>query len=456
MESKSENRQSNANYSISYSKIILKNKKLITIGECSRFYFLLLGATICKLISIFILSGLKNNVGIFGFSPILNSYSIMQSIYTYIGYIFFGFIFRFIGKRKKRINRRASKSSLIHKNLSSPNYKRIYFQIFLVSFCFGFYSEILNILYGQGFHSLNYWTFETVFTFILMKKYFEIDIYIHQKCSIYFIVITSSIFLLIASLMPDSSGLNTYQTIEARFGNYYYSIIIILSFIFLSYIFGFSRTFSKVLMQKKNLSYFLLIALIGIAGLVVALISNIILYNINSDNNISKYFSDLNSIDKDYKYYLEIFLIYPLFIFIKFMLMYFEILIIYYLNPIYALATNNLTYGSSNIVSLISNNSSNFLNFLFSELSEIFALFGYIFYLEILELNFCGLSDNVKRNIRSKGENEFNQLMVERIQTIKALYDNEVEEDEEAEENENNLEAKKNIEMRDKTNEGSE
>ena len=138
------------------------------------------------------------------------------------------------------------------------------------------------------------------------------------------------------------------------------------------------------------------------------------------------------------------------------MLMYFEILIIYYLNPIYALATNNLTYGSSNIVSLISNNSSNFLNFLFSELSEIFALFGYIFYLEILELNFCGLSDNVKRNIRSKGENEFNQLMVERIQTIKALYDNEVEEDEEAEENENNLEAKKNIEMRDKTNEGSE
>ena len=56
-----------------------------------------------------------------------------------------------------------------------------------------------------------------------MKKYFEIDIYIHQKCSIYFIVITSSIFLLIASLMPDSSGLNTYQTIEARFGNYYYS-----------------------------------------------------------------------------------------------------------------------------------------------------------------------------------------------------------------------------------------
>ena len=188
----------------------------------------------------------------------------------------------------------------------------------------------------------------------------------------------------------------------------------------------------------------------------MALISNIILYKINSDNNISKYFSELNSIDKDYKYYLEIFLIYPLFIFIKFMLMYFEILIIYYLNPIYALATNNLTYGSSNIVSLISNNSSNFFNFLFSELSEIFALFGYIFYLEILELNFCGLSDNVKRNIRSKGENEFNQLMVERIQTIKALYDNEVEEDEEAEENENNLEAKKNIEMRDKTNEGSE
>ena len=137
----------------------------------------------------------------------------------------------------------------------------------------------------------------------------------------------------------------------------------------------------------------------------------------------------------------------------------FEILTIYYLNPFYVLMTNNLYYSITELISFVSNVSSDGLkiaHFLIAEFSEVFAFLGYMIYLEILELNFCGLSDNVKRNIRSKGENEFNQLMVERIQTIKALYDNEVEEDEEAEENENNLEAKKNIEMRDKTNEGSE
>ena len=424
MDSISEEEQSNSSLSKnSYTKDE-KRKKLITIGECSRFYLYLLGATICQLISILILGGLKNNVGLFGFSPILNSYISVQSIYTYIGYIIFSLIFRSVSKSNERQVNPKKKTHLIYNDFSKPNYKKLYFHIFLVSFCFGFYEESLNILYSLGFQLLNYWTFETIFTFLLIRKFFEFAIYKHHKCSIYFIVITCSIFLLIASLLPETSGeeeLNTYQYINKNLGSYYYSIIIILFFILISFVFAFSRTFSKIFLQVKNLSRYTLIILIGINGLLISLISYIILYYTNIENSISQYFIDLNESDKDYKFYLEIFLIYPIFIFVKFMDIYFEILIIFYLNPIYALASNNLTYGSIKIALFFSNNSPSIIHFLFSELSEIFAIIGYIFFLEILELNFCGLSDNTRKNIKSKGQDEFNQLWIYRIKTIKLL-----------------------------------
>ena len=446
MESISEDEQSSSSLSNSYITQEEKNKKLITIGECSIFYLYLLGATICQVISILILGGFEENIGLFGFSPILNSYSLMQSIYTYIGYLIFSPIFRCISKRNERKVNIQRKSLLIHNDLTKLNYKKLYLQIFLVSFCFGFYSEILNILYDQGFQLLNYWTFETIFTFLLVRKYFEVDIYKHHRFSIYFIVITCSIFLLVASLLPESSGkeeqFNTYQNINNKLGSYYYSIIIIIFFIFLSFIFAFSRTFSKILMQIKSLSNFILIFAIGINGLIISIISSIILYYMHLENNILQYFIDLNNCEKDYKFYLEIFLITPIFIFIQFMQLYFEILVIFYLNPIYALAINNLTFGSTKLVSFIANASANVIHFLFSELSEVFAIIGYIFYLEILELNFCGLSDNIKRNIVSKGQNEFNKLYIYKLRNTH-LFD--IIEDEG--EKENTPESKKNLEM---------
>ena len=81
----------------------IKSKKLITLGECSKFYFNILGDVVCKFVSIFILGGLEK-IGVFGFYPILKSYDVMQSIYTYIGYIIFGTIFYFCLRGKKIIN----------------------------------------------------------------------------------------------------------------------------------------------------------------------------------------------------------------------------------------------------------------------------------------------------------------------------------------------------------------
>ena len=87
MESISENELSFSNFR---KNSFIHNKpkgKLIRIGECSRFHLYILGATICQIISILILGGLKNDICLFGFPTVLNSYSNIIGIYKYIGYI---------------------------------------------------------------------------------------------------------------------------------------------------------------------------------------------------------------------------------------------------------------------------------------------------------------------------------------------------------------------------------
>ena len=435
------NSENKANISKKKEEDKNKKKKLIRIGECSKFYLYILASAFFKFLCFLILGYKEKGIGLFGFCPIINSYYITQSIYTYIGYIIFGTIFYYVFKRKHKKSEiemhPIPMRLLIHnKTKVMPKSAKTIFQIILVCFCYGLYNEIQNIIYNLGFQFFYYWTFETIFSYFLMKRYFVMDIYTHHKCSIIFIVVTCSTFLLVASFLPGSSimenerSLNSYQIIEKLLGSYYYCIIIILFLLFLSFIISFSRTFSKIIMQTKYLSKYSLILFIGIIGLILSIIASIILYYIDKGNNIIKYFSELTDHDKDYKFYMEIFLVYPIFIFFRFLQINFEILIIFYLDPIYALMINNLNDTFTNLVLFILSTFINYKNFIFSELSEFFALIGYTVYLEILELNFCGLSENVRRNIKSKADKDYRQINDNRIESYTSI--NETEEFEES------------------------
>ena len=308
------------------------------------------------------------------------------------------------------------------------NPRKTNLQLFLVCFCFTVYLELHKLLYNLGFQSLHFWTFETIFTFWLMKKYFVVDIYKHHKYSIIFIFLMSTIFLIISSLIPsEESGLNAYQEIVEKYGNYFYCFSTMIVLVVLTFGYSFSRSYSKILMQNKFVSTHILIIFIGITGLIISLISAIILYYINFEyeKNIIDYFNELKSCDRDYKFYMEIFLVYPIYIFCRFMEINFEFLTIYYLNPIYDLIINNLSFLLIKIVSFIIYNFSDVINFLLSELSEIIGLLGYTVYLEIVELNFCGLSDDIKKIIISKAERESTILNIERNRALNEIYNNE-------------------------------
>ena len=113
----------------------------------------------------------------------------------------------------------------------------------------------------------------------------------------------------------------------------------------------------------------------------------------------------------------DVLIITPLFMFFQFMQIFLEILIIYYLNPVFCLLLNNICYGTIRIIFfLIDINIEYLASFILKETSEIVSLFGYIINLEIIELNFCGLSDNTRRNIMNKAQREFKNLNEDNIE----------------------------------------
>ena len=218
-----------------------------------------------------------------------------------------------------------------------------------------------------------------------MRKYFIVDFFKHHKFAIIFNATFCSSILLIASFLPTSLSSenpgNSYQNINARLGSYFYCILFILFFLFLSIVYSFTRVYSKVLMQIRFVSPFKIIVVYGIFGFVFCLIAFSISSSINYEDNISNYISSMKELlkeEKYYKFWVEIFCVYPLFSFISFMEIYFEILTIYYLNPFYILMTNTIYYGISEAIFFLlnfSNDKIKILHFILTELAEISFLF---------------------------------------------------------------------------------
>jgi hypothetical protein len=243
------------NYISERKTLKIKHIKLITIGKCHKYYLYILGSVLFKFFSIILTARTSNNKGLFGFAPILSSYNSMKSIYTYLGYIIFGIFLRFYFKGKDKDKNKEKALNLILYKLIDKDKKKTNFLIFLTCLCFVIHNEILTLLYSKGYHSLNYWTLEMVLTFLLMKRYFEVYIYRHHICIIIFNTVICSILILSASFFPHSEEGNQYEFVENELGNSFYSIIIILIFAFLTFNYSFSRTFSKILMQSKFVSF---------------------------------------------------------------------------------------------------------------------------------------------------------------------------------------------------------
>ena len=428
---------------------------IIGLGNFSRYYLYILGTIIFRCfkdcIFGFISINPESKTSLFGFIPELSNHYLIQDFYRYLSFIIGGLLFMKITKMNLRKedselelkkNKNLKLKGLIHNKNIANSEKVSIFKILYVCLIYCLHSEIARIMYLFNFSGLDFWIFDVIFTLFFMDIYFIINYYKHKKYSMGFIIIINTILLLIASFLKntdthddDNPDQNTYQIIEDIIGNNYSFFFIILIFIFLSIFLSFSRVKTKVLMHYNYISPYKIIFYTGINGIIITSIglllvslleckgkdktvSNYCIITKTDENDNIKYYHDsifiyideLKNTD-NYKFYLEIILIIPIFFMVNFFGFTCEILTIYYLNPLYVLVRENLYYFAQRFIFIFVNldNYNKYISlkqFFILQTSEVTALLGYAVYLEIIELRFCNLDKDLKRKIMERAQRD--------------------------------------------------
>jgi len=432
----------------------------IGLGRCSKYLIFILGTVVFKTINNFIFDDRinpKNEGGIFGFVPVLSNHFYIQYFLRYISYIIGGFILEKVLIRKTETekaninysneesndsqasenNEVDSQRSLLIFNERNKNFKLKKYENLFVCTSYSISREIVRILYKFKFDKIEIWTFEILFILFFLKKYFVIHLYNYKKFALFIILIPTTILLVTSTILPytnygdGSLDKNSYEEIESTTGSKYYSIPISIVFLFATMFLSYSRVKSKVLMDLRYLSPYLIICYIGIAGAILTLIILIfssflkcwdgiddicLVKDLKNDtilylDNAYIYFHNLGN--SGYKMYIEIFLVIPFFLIINFLEFACEILVIYFFNPYFILLRDNIYYFGIRLVFIIFNYKDyqkyiSLTQFLILELSELLSIFAFGIYLEIIELRFCGLDRYLKRNSIKRSEEENN------------------------------------------------
>ena len=406
-------------------------EKYIGIGTLSLYYFYILYCFISSCIGNILLSfksfckDWKN--GLFGLTELVD-HTIIQNLYKNLGYIIFGVIFYFIFSNKKKektlnneeTNNKNSNNILIY-NKTNYYQENIVIHLLLTCFILAFHSELNSILGSFDFSDFDFWILNIIFTIVFMNYFFKIKLYKHQIYSLAFNFFINLILLIICTFVEEykKPGTDSYSKIKALLKSKLLCIPIILIYALNSLIISFSRVKAKVLMEINYMSPYKIIILTGCFGLLFCIIILTItsIFNCNKNlvdnqkckikeneyyyyDSISLYFSHLN--DGKHHFLLEILLITPLYSLAKFIKFFFEILMIYYLNPIFILISESTFYGVIYLFQAILNE-----NFkgkkIITFCADIFSILSYLIYLEIIELRFCGLDTNTRKNIDERG-----------------------------------------------------
>ena len=375
---------------------------------------------------------------------LISDHKLIQEMCNYIGIAVFSTILLLYENylKKSRIDNETDSLSdksdklyyskrLIYNNILKSNISQI--KIILIIFMIFLARQLLVTFYKVGLAGLDFWMFEIYFIYIVSSKIMGYPAYKHQKLSVYIVVILCTIMKTITFIMIyiDSSK-RIYKT---------YPIFIpigLIVFLFLTYLRAHASCKIKALMDLKYISSNKLLIIYGLMGTIICCLVCIMttflpcgdsVISFDEMIKICKYNRTIN--DGEYNenviyYYYDSFISHSenlfnksgldLFkniclIIMKIIVIYLvnllSILIIKYLNPLFFVVARFIYYFlvefMNAIISLSKKESleeGDYLDFF----SELFAIFGILVYTELIELNFCDLNFNLKKNIilRSK------------------------------------------------------
>ena len=407
--------------------------KCCGFGVCSFSYIYILFTVVLFFFksSVLSFSELSSNqrINIFGIEPVILGHGLMKLIVEYLGYIIYGGIFFYIFRLKKIFKKKANKNNkeLIFKK-RELSFRII--KLLLITCCiFAIQLIIRNIMNFLNLWMLDLWIFNIIFISYFMKKILNKRIYKHQLLSLGINFGVNLILLITASSIKVAEGNSEYSMIINNFGHFCYILIFYLVFLALSAMICLSQVMQKQLMDIENVSPFSILFIIGIFSTFFTFIALVITSNVKcseflknnglcyitqiDDENNAAYFDNfkifINNLKIQYNnskkaFFIEIFLVYPIYSLACYLKYFCETLIIYFLNPNYVLISDNTYYGVRMIVGLIYNPSDK--GTYFKLVGEIISLFTYFFYLEIIELKCCNMNYNTRIKIDERSQSE--------------------------------------------------
>ena len=375
----------------------------------------------------------QTNVNIFGFETVIRNHGLMKIIFEYLGYIIFGVIFfqklegsSFFKKIKKE--KEKTKNKLLYQKKDEMTVGTL---ILVLIACGAFAIQLMvrSILSYCSVWMFDMWIFNIVFISIFMKKIFKKPLYRHQLLSLIIIFFVNAIILTTACVVRPNGQPSDYDLVNNLYGSYSYIALFYIVYLILSALICYSEVLQKQLMDFEYVSIFKILFGIGVVSTFFGLITLIIASNVRCNKMMIEnklcpitrpdykdgavYFDNfvifLYNLGDQYKknkaaFFIEIFIVYPLYSFSCYLKYFFETMVVYLFSPIYVLISDVIYYGTRVLITLIYNpsNTKNILNCI----GQTVAFVGYCFYLEVIEINCCGLDFNTRTNINIRSLNE--------------------------------------------------
>ena len=386
----------------------------------------------------------------------LRLHRLIYSIFYYFGIFLFSLILdKFDPNKKERESNRNDKSKIRLIAYKNENIKKQYNIIILVSFLWVVHEQ-LGIYYYYNyfkFSYLDYWTLEILIAYFISRKMFNIQIYKHQKFAIFFNSVLCSLFILIPFiiLLVDEEIYNIKEKL----------ILIptgIISFLIIMFIRSYSNCKIKWISDYKDISVSKILIFYGLFGTImcslVSLFTTFVECNeyINCDikKDGKKYFEHFSIFYENFSSSKIIFtFLIILNIIFGFLKSLFYLVIIKYLTPFHAIALPSIYYfllivilGFHTLINQKKKKEAKRIEIFFTIcdiMADFFTIIGIFIYSEIIELNFCELNYNLKKNIIKRGNMDLYLLnYFKEGKKNKILYDDDDDDndDEEDEENE--------------------
>ena len=374
---------------------------------------------------------------------------LIQGFFNYLGSSIFS-IFLYLYEKsqlQKRENNNESKatSGILYR------YEYIYYTkrlveskintIIFISIILIISIESLNIFLLLNLDGITYWSFDLFFLSYINLKLFGVPIYSHKKFSIVFIAVFSTLFLIFSTY-----ELLTNDNYNLIYKNHLFLIpILIVLYQFLSISRFYSLCEIKRSIDYKYIPVSIILLICSFSGMILLLIASLIssfikcvdkttlndvdlicLINIKEDNNTDYYFDSFSFFFEKLrdKETVGLNILYIFLFLLKILLnslrLLFSLLIIKHLNPEYYLCSFIYYYFIIRLVYLIKTiiDDSDIKVTILNLIAQTISLICVMIYLELIELNFCNLELNLKKNIeaRSLSESSLNILYNEEIE----------------------------------------